>query len=103
MGVEQIVRDARIAQIYEGANGIQALDWLVAKSSEMAAILKELFDVLRGLTRPCQQPVEEAFAGFSGSPIQWSLEAMKTPTCPVQYRPITSTCWGRRCAHGLGA
>ena len=26
-GVEQIVRDARIAQIYEGANGIQALDF----------------------------------------------------------------------------
>jgi len=25
-GVEQFVRDARIAQIYEGANGIQALD-----------------------------------------------------------------------------
>src|SRR5690606_26376605 len=25
-GVEQYVRDARIAQIYEGANGIQALD-----------------------------------------------------------------------------
>ena len=25
-GMEQFVRDARIAQIYEGANGIQALD-----------------------------------------------------------------------------
>ncbi len=25
-GVEQFVRDARIAMIYEGANGIQALD-----------------------------------------------------------------------------
>src|SRR3546814_2156554 len=25
-GMEQLVRDARIAQIYEGANGIQALD-----------------------------------------------------------------------------
>ena len=25
-GVEQYVRDARITQIYEGANGIQALD-----------------------------------------------------------------------------
>ena len=30
-GVEQIVRDARIAQIYEGANGIQALDFLARK------------------------------------------------------------------------
>ena len=25
-GMEQLVRDARISQIYEGANGIQALD-----------------------------------------------------------------------------
>ena len=31
MGVEQIVRDARIAQIYEGANGIQALDFVERK------------------------------------------------------------------------
>ena len=30
-GMEQIVRDARIAQIYEGANGIQALDLLGRK------------------------------------------------------------------------
>ena len=30
-GVEQIVRDARIAQIYEGTNGIQALDLLRRK------------------------------------------------------------------------
>ena len=30
-GVEQIVRDARIAQIYEGANGIQALDFVERK------------------------------------------------------------------------
>ena len=36
-GVEQIVRDARIAQICEGANGIQALDLAGRKSSEMVA------------------------------------------------------------------
>ena len=30
-GVEQIVRDARIAQIYEGTNGIQALDFVARK------------------------------------------------------------------------
>ena len=30
-GVEQLVRDARIAQIYEGANGIQAMDLLGRK------------------------------------------------------------------------
>ena len=30
-GIEQLVRDARIAQIYEGTNGIQALDLLQRK------------------------------------------------------------------------
>ena len=30
-GVEQIVRDARIAQIYEGTNGVQALDFVARK------------------------------------------------------------------------
>jgi hypothetical protein len=36
-GMEQFVRDARIAQIYEGANGIQALDLVDASSARMAA------------------------------------------------------------------
>ena len=30
-GMEQLVRDTRIAQIYEGANGIQALDLVARK------------------------------------------------------------------------
>ena len=30
-GVEQLVRDARIGQIYEGTNGVQAMD-LVAEN-----------------------------------------------------------------------
>ena len=30
-GIEQIVRDARVAMIYEGTNEIQAIDLLVRK------------------------------------------------------------------------
>ncbi len=44
-GIEQIVRDSRIAQIYEGTNGIQALDFLgrkVIKDDQRA--LKILLD-----------------------------------------------------------
>ena len=46
-GVEQIVRDARIAQIYEGANGIQALD-LAGRNvvRDGGKTLKELLEVL---------------------------------------------------------
>ncbi|MDB2416238.1 acyl-CoA dehydrogenase family protein [Pseudomonadales bacterium] len=46
-GVEQIVRDARIAQIYEGANGIQALDLAGRKVvRDGGKTLAELLDVL---------------------------------------------------------
>lgn len=42
-GMEQLVRDVRIAQIYEGTNGIQALDFAVRKvASDGGAALKEL-------------------------------------------------------------
>lgn len=43
-GMEQIVRDARIAQIYEGANGIQALDLLGRKVIKDGGTM--LFDFL---------------------------------------------------------
>ena len=44
-GMEQFVRDARIAQIYEGTNGVQAMD-LVGRKLPMAggAIVERLFD-----------------------------------------------------------
>ena len=47
-GLEQNVRDARIAQIYEGANGIQALDLMGRKTvrsrGELLAVLLGEFD-----------------------------------------------------------
>jgi alkylation response protein AidB-like acyl-CoA dehydrogenase len=48
-GVAQLVRDARIALIYEGTNGIQALD-LVSRKLNMAGgrLPAALFDELRG-------------------------------------------------------
>ncbi len=46
-GVEQYVRDARIAQIYEGANGIQAMDLIGRKVlRDQGATLYEFLDVL---------------------------------------------------------
>ena len=44
-GQEQLVRDARITQIYEGTNGIQAMDLLVRKiASSKGALLKVFTD-----------------------------------------------------------
>ncbi len=43
-GMEQFVRDARIAQIYEGANAIQALDLVGRKlSQDMGRLLRRFF------------------------------------------------------------
>jgi Acyl-CoA dehydrogenase, C-terminal domain len=50
-GIEQIVRDARVAMIYEGTNEIQAIDLLLRKvlgdgGAAMAALLRELCGTL---------------------------------------------------------
>jgi len=56
-GVEQLVRDARIAQIYEGTNGIQAMDFIGRKVlRDGGAVLYALLDEL------APQPVAPAHA-----------------------------------------
>jgi alkylation response protein AidB-like acyl-CoA dehydrogenase len=52
-GMEQLVRDARIAQIYEGANGIQALDLVGRK------LLQHEGRLLRRLFHPVSRFIEE--------------------------------------------
>jgi hypothetical protein len=52
-GVEQLARDARINMIYEGANGIQALDLLARK------VLSDQGKALRSLCAPIQQLIDE--------------------------------------------
>lgn len=52
-GMEQYVRDARIAQIYEGTNGIQALDLVGRKMPQSFGRL------LRRFFHPVQQFIEE--------------------------------------------
>jgi alkylation response protein AidB-like acyl-CoA dehydrogenase len=48
-GVEQLVRDVRISQIYEGTNGVQALDLISRKVlRDGGATARELIDMLRG-------------------------------------------------------
>ena len=57
-GMEQLVRDARIAQIYEGTNGIQALDLVGRKmSSHYGRLLRRLF-----------HPVAQFLADTGGNP-----------------------------------
>ena len=55
-GMEQFVRDARIAMIYEGANGIQALDLLGRKvSMNNGAALKQLMTLIQATCQRASQ------------------------------------------------
>ncbi len=64
-GVEQLVRDARIAQIYEGTNGIQALDLVGRKLGQDAGrLLRRFFHpVAAWLEAHADDPALAEFAG----------------------------------------
>ena len=64
-GVEQFVRDARITQIYEGTNGIQALDLVGRKmSQDFGRLLRRFFHpVQHWLEAQAQDPALADFAG----------------------------------------
>ena len=70
-GMEQIVRDARIAQIYEGTNGVQALDFTARKVlRDGGRTLKRL------LSEMADDPVPAEFQG----PLSDALAAIETAT-----------------------
>ncbi|MCL1073113.1 acyl-CoA dehydrogenase [Shewanella dokdonensis] len=53
-GIEQLVRDTRIAQIYEGTNGIQAIDFLGRKlAGDNLATVTEFFGLLQQQQQSC--------------------------------------------------
>lgn len=61
-GMEQLVRDARIGQIYEGTNGIQALDLVGRKLTlQGGRMLRRLFDPIDRFIAEhrCQAPLRE--------------------------------------------
>ena len=67
-GIEQVVRDMRITQIYEGANGIQALDFTARKVlRDGGAALRELLDDARS----------EAVADEFATPLTTAAEALQ--------------------------
>lgn len=57
-GMEQLVRDVRIAQIYEGTNGIQALDFAMRKvAADGGKTLSTLIASLAGQTNAAANPL----------------------------------------------
>ena len=85
-GLEQRVRDARIAQIYEGTNGIQALDLMgrkIVRDTEglLPSMVAEIRDFLVG------QP--EALSEFI-TPVAAALDLLEEVTAWVQEAAATN-------------
>jgi len=57
-GLEQLVRDAKIGQIYEGTNGIQAQDFMVRKIClDKQSMLSEIYSEIQiSINRKCDLP-----------------------------------------------
>jgi hypothetical protein len=88
-GMEQLVRDCRITQIYEGTNGIQALDLVGSKlpahiRALPAALLPPGAGVPRGGVRRSRdagvrRPLAKAFERLQRATGWLAQEAMKNP------------------------
>jgi hypothetical protein len=88
-GMEQFVRDSRIAMIYEGANGIQALDLvgrklgrdggraITAFFGEVSAFVKE--QAANEAMKPYVAPLGEALAQLQQATMWFMQNAMKKP------------------------
>ncbi|MGV6871750.1 acyl-CoA dehydrogenase C-terminal domain-containing protein [Pseudochelatococcus sp. B33] len=80
-GVEQYVRDARIAQIYEGTNGIQALDLVGRKmGSNMGRPLRSFFHPVLAFIDAHME--DEALADYIG-PLAKSFGVLQQATAHV--------------------
>jgi alkylation response protein AidB-like acyl-CoA dehydrogenase len=88
-GVEQYVRDARIAQIYEGTNGIQALDLVGRKMGQgFGRLLRRFFHHVHDFISAQQGnaemqefifPLAKAFAKLQQSTATIAQKGMKNP------------------------
>ncbi len=89
-GMEQFVRDARIAMIYEGANGVQALDLVGRKLAHKGgAVLVGFFDMIKkfikenegdeALERDFLGPLKQASKDMQAAAMYFMSEGMKNP------------------------
>ena len=93
-GMEQFVRDARIAQIYEGTNGVQAMDLVGRKlAKDGGRGVRALFELIgrdiaeakaAGDPAGVAEPLEKARRPSSGArPCGWRRTAWPIPTMPA--------------------
>ncbi|MCB1558276.1 MAG: acyl-CoA dehydrogenase C-terminal domain-containing protein [Alphaproteobacteria bacterium] len=88
-GVEQYARDARIAMIYEGTNGIQALDLVGRKMGQnYGRLLRQFFHPVLEFIETNQEneklqqyifPLAKSFAKLQQASVQIALKGLKDP------------------------
>ena len=87
-GMEQFVRDARIAMIYEGANGIQALDLVGRKLAKdggraVTAYFKEVGDFVKDhqedAVAPFVKPLKKALDDLQAATMWFMANALAKP------------------------
>jgi alkylation response protein AidB-like acyl-CoA dehydrogenase len=79
-GVEQFVRDSRIAQIYEGTNGVQALDLVGRKlPANMGRNLRPFFHAVSNLCEEMAGVEDKALKAFTGG-LQQAFGALQLST-----------------------
>lgn len=77
-GMEQFVRDARIAMIYEGTNGVQALDLVARKlPGNGGRALRSYLEILLGII--AEQSKDARMAGFI-EPLKQAVEDLQGAT-----------------------
>ncbi|SOD96290.1 acyl-CoA dehydrogenase [Caenispirillum bisanense] len=86
-GVEQLVRDVRVTQIYEGTNGIQALDLVGRKLlPDGGRLPQRLFDLVRadlpGMPADLREPVARVLA--ASERVVETLQAGLSPTAAAE-------------------
>ncbi len=83
-GMEQLVRDARIGQIYEGANGIQALDLVARKLPRRAGrLLRHFFHPAVTLL---SENRDDPALGDIFRPVEKALGKLQTATLAIAQR-----------------
>jgi alkylation response protein AidB-like acyl-CoA dehydrogenase len=79
-GAAQIYRDARIAPIYEGTNGIQAIDLATRKLPlEGGAVVEAYLKELRGIVEAVNATNDPAF-GWSGVRLEEAVDSLERAT-----------------------
>ncbi|MFC3443658.1 acyl-CoA dehydrogenase [Sphingobium rhizovicinum] len=83
-GMEQYVRDARIAQIYEGTNGVQAMD-LVGRKLALGggAVVERFFDLVSG-------DLDAADAPLTAGAVREALGLLRDVTSSLQGASVNA-------------